>query len=66
MWSLDHTHFNGQRSDFCAGSAPGYSDMNEGLLTGLISIDLKRAFDIVDHKFLVKNSNIMELLVRNY
>ena len=43
-----------------------YSGMDEGLLTGLISIDLKKAFDTVDHEILVKNSSIMELWVRNY
>ena len=29
-----------------------YSGMDEGLLTGLISIDLKKAFDTVDHEIL--------------
>ena len=29
-----------------------YSGMEEGLLTGLISIDLKKAFDTVDHEIL--------------
>ena len=29
-----------------------YSGMYEGLLTGLISIDLKKAFDTVDHEIL--------------
>ena len=43
-----------------------YSGMDEGLLTGLISIDLEKAFDTVHHEFFVKNSNIMELWVRNY
>ena len=43
-----------------------YSDMDEGPLTGLISIDLKKAFDTVDHEILVKNSSIMEFWVRNY
>ena len=52
MWSLDHAHFNGQRSGFSAGSAPGYSDMDEGLLTGLMSIDLKKAFDSVHNEIL--------------
>jgi len=40
--------------------------MDEGLLAGLISIDLKKAFDTVDHEILCKNSSIMELWVRNY
>ena len=35
-------------------------------LTGLISIDLKKAFDTVDHEILCQNSSIMELWVRNY
>ena len=32
-----------------------YSGMDEGLLTGLISIDLKNAFDTVDHEILCQN-----------
>ena len=43
-----------------------YSGMDEGLLTDLISIDLKKAFDTVDHEILCKKSSIMELWVRNY
>ena len=31
-----------------------YSGMDEGLLTGLISIDLKKAFDTVDHEILCR------------
>ena len=43
-----------------------YSGMDEGLLTGLTSIDLKEALILLIMKFFVKNSRIMELLVRNY
>ena len=40
--------------------------MNEGLLTGLISVNLKKLLILLIVKFFVKNSSIMELLVRNY
>ena len=32
-----------------------YSGMDEGLLTDLFSIDLKKSFDTVDHEILCQN-----------
>ena len=36
-----------------------YSGMDEGLLTGLISIDLKKAFDTVDHEILCQKTRAL-------
>ena len=43
-----------------------HSGLDDGLLTDFISIDLKKLFILLIMKFFVKNSSIMELLVRNY
>ena len=43
-----------------------YNGMDEGLLTGLISIDIKKLLILLIMKLCVENSSIMELSVRNY
>ena len=43
-----------------------FSGMDEGLLTGLSSIDFEKPYDAVDHEILCQNSSIMDLWVRNY
>ena len=40
--------------------------MDDGLLTDLISIDLKEILILLIMKFFAKNSSIMGLSVRNY